>query len=120
MSSVWEALYRFGCCNGDGADNIVMELLRHGTARSPQGHAIRLVAFGSSPAGRPDHRYHVVLLGTVVDQIQAFIRAHWDAARAAASKDPAFSFLMVLEKAVRDGDDVPPGTATTDDPARQT
>lgn len=99
------AIRRFGCC-ADEADRLVQDLLRHGFAQTRQGHAIRLVAFGSVPPGRPDHRYHVVLLGAVVEQIQAFIRRHWDAARASASKDPAFSFLLMLEKAVRDGEGV--------------
>ncbi|HMV68067.1 MAG TPA: hypothetical protein PKA64_14565 [Myxococcota bacterium] len=114
---LWEALYRFGCCDLDEADGMVTELLRHGTARSRHGPAVRMVAFGSAPSMQPDRRYHVVLLGTLVEQIRGFIRAHWEGVRAAASKDPAFSFLLMLEKAARNGEDSSAANAATPDDA---
>lgn len=102
---LWEALYRFSCCDPDEADVMVTNLLRRGRARSRTGLVIRLLAFGSAPSMQPDRRYHVVLLGSLVEQIRGFIRAHWEGVRAAASKDPAFSFLLMLEKAAQSGEE---------------
>jgi hypothetical protein len=40
-----------------------------------------------------------VLLRDVVEFLRRFLRAHWDVLHHADFKDPAFSFLMMLEKA---------------------
>lgn len=95
------ALERFGCCKGHGTDEVVTELLRHGRARTHAGHSVRLVAFGSVPPGTPDRRCRVVLLGDVVRELQDHILTHWDAMRASDSKDPGFSVLLTLQKAIQ-------------------
>ena len=92
------ALMRFGCCDHDATFRIVDTLLRDGHAVTPTGHQIRMVAFGSvAPAGH--HRYRVVLLRDVVAFLRRHLRDHWEIVHRADFKDPAFSFLMMLEKA---------------------
>lgn len=95
------ALERFGCCKGHGTDEVVTELLRHGRARTHAGHSVRLVAFGSVPPATPDRRCRVVLLGDVIRELQDHILTHWDAMRASDSKDPGFSVLLTLQKAIQ-------------------
>jgi hypothetical protein len=95
------ALARFGCCGTEHIGAVATELLRHGHARTHHGHAVRLVAFGTLPPPHRDSRCHVVLLGDVVDHLRAYIRIHWEALLASASKDPGLGMLMTLEKALR-------------------
>jgi len=46
----------------------------------------------------------VISLKHVVSFLQDYLRQHWDVLRHAQFKDPAFGFLMTLEKALgRDG-----------------
>ena len=48
--------------------------------------------------------YQVISLKHVVSFLQDYLRQHWDVLRHAQFKDPAFGFLMTLEKALgRDG-----------------
>jgi hypothetical protein len=92
------ALMRFGCCERDAAFRIVDALLRDAHAVNPAGHHIRMVAFGSvAPAGH--HRHRVILLRDVIAFLRRHLRSHWDIVHRADFKDPAFSFLMMLEKA---------------------
>ena len=91
-------LMRFGCCDYDATFQIVETLLREGRAVNPAGHQIRMLAFGSvAPAGHQRHR--VVLLRDVVAFLRRHLRDHWEIVHRADLKDPAFSFLMRLEKA---------------------
>lgn len=91
------ALTRFGCCHHRATDGIVETLLRRGEALTLDEHHGRQVAFGAVP---PEHRApcRVVLLRDVVAFLREYIRLHWDVPRHAECKDPAFNFLMVLEK----------------------
>jgi hypothetical protein len=95
------ALERFGCCRHEDIGDVVRELLRHGRARTRHGHAVRLVAFGALAPGPGARRCHVVRLGDVVAHLRTYIRQHWDALQASASKDPGLGMLMTLEKADR-------------------
>src|SRR6266540_2102183 len=74
-------------------------LVRDGHTFNPAGHRVRLVAFGSVPPERNHPRYRVVLLRDVLGFLRRFLRTHWDVLHHADFKDPAFSFLMMLEKA---------------------
>lgn len=98
-------LVRFGCCPREDAPALVARLLQDGSAPLPDGHRLRLVAFGSivgSPeGGAGGGRYARIGLGHVVEFLQTYLRDHWDLLRHADSKDPAFGFLMTLEKALR-------------------
>ncbi|HUF26020.1 MAG TPA: hypothetical protein VMM18_03465 [Gemmatimonadaceae bacterium] len=93
------ALVRFGCCSADAAPQLVENLLRDGRALLPVGHEIRMVAFGST-IGAPG-RYHTVTLGHVLAFLQDYIREHWEVIGHTDHKDPAFGFLVLLEKALR-------------------
>jgi hypothetical protein len=95
------SLVRFGCCGAAVAPLLVQTLLAEGTTRLESGHLLRLVVFGAlkdadaAPA-------HLVGLGHIVRFLQAFLDEHWSVLRHTESKDPAFGFLMTLEKALRD------------------
>ena len=92
-------LMRFGCCEREDTARVVEALLRDGHTVNPAGHRIRLLAFGSMPPERSRPRYRVVLLRDVLGFLRRYLRTHWDVLHHADFKDPAFSFLMMLEKA---------------------
>jgi hypothetical protein len=94
------ALVRFGCCPAEAVDLLVTDLMRKGRARLPVGHEIRMVVFGST-VNAVAARYHAVALGHVVRFLQSYLREHWTVLRHTDHKDPAFGFLMTLEKALR-------------------
>jgi hypothetical protein len=94
------ALTRFGCCPPEHVPDLVNGLLRRGKVTTPGGHRIRMVAFGSIAPGR-SHRYAVILLGHVVEFLRRYLCENWDVLHTAEFKDPAFGFLMTLEKADR-------------------
>ena len=94
------ALTRFGCCPSDHVGHLVEQLLHHGRVLTPGGHHIRMIAFGSVTASG-FHRYTTILLGHVVEYLREYLRENWDVLHNAEFKDPAFGFLMTLEKAAR-------------------
>lgn len=93
------ALMRFGCCSADHATAVVETLLRDGRAVNHVGHDVRLIAFGSAKPTRFTRASHVILLGDIILFLRRYLRAHWDVLHHADFKDPAFSLLMMLEKA---------------------
>lgn len=95
------ALVRFGCCPRRDAPRLVERLLQEGRAVLPAGHHVRLVAFGSLVEDGGDGPFLQVALGQVVHFLQRYLREHWDVLRHAESKDSAFGFLMMMEKALR-------------------
>jgi hypothetical protein len=94
------ALRRFGCCTSY-EDSAVDTLLTEGRTRLQSGYHVRLVAFGTSPPDEKDPGYQVLLLKDLVDFLNNYIRQYWDILRHAHFKDPAFGFLVTLEKARR-------------------
>jgi hypothetical protein len=93
-------LVRFGCGRPADADATVQSLMRNGRADTSPGHTVRLVAFGShAPEGGRSPRHSVVLLGSVVAFLEAYVADNWDVLRHAEFKDPAFGFLVTLFKA---------------------
>jgi len=94
------ALVRFGCCEAEQAPEIVGTTLSRGSAMTPGGHRIRMVMFGSSPTGTRSG-VRVIALGHVVRFLESHIHRHWDLLHQVQSKDPAFGFLLTLEKARR-------------------
>jgi hypothetical protein len=90
---------------GDVADpeSVVQELLHSGVAHIPPDYSIRLIAFGSFPPGSAVPPCRIISLGHVLQFLQAYVRKHWSMLRHLQFKDPAFGFLMTLEKARRGG-----------------
>lgn len=97
------ALVRFGCCDPDHIESALGELRKTGDATLPGGHAARLVAFGSTVEDDPEQPYRKIRLGHVLDFLRAYLDEYWEVLRHSEFKDPAFGFLMTLEKADRDG-----------------
>ena len=92
-------LTRFGCCHTKEVPDVVKNLLHKGQAQTHSGHRVRLAAFGSvlNETGNP--KYTVISLGHVANFLRDYIHQYWDILHNADSKDPAFAFLMMLEKA---------------------
>jgi hypothetical protein len=86
---------------GEETGRVVHQLLKRGTATSPGGVVARLIAFGSFPPGAPVPPCRIISLGHVLDYLQRYVQRHWDVLRHLQFKDPAFGFLMTLEKARR-------------------
>jgi hypothetical protein len=93
---------RFGNTDEDD-DRVVRDLLARGVATLPSGYVIRLVAFGAFPPGSEVPPCRIVSLGHVLNFLQNYVRKHWSMLRHCQLKDPAFGFLMTLEKARRGG-----------------
>lgn len=86
------------------ADRVVDELLRTGSARIlPSSSSVRLIAFGSFPPGSAVPPCRIISLGHVLTYLQAYVHKHWHVLKHLQFKDPAFGFLMTLEKARRGG-----------------
>jgi hypothetical protein len=81
----------------------VDDLLARGTANLGSGYEVRLVAFGSFPPGSEVPPCRIISLGHVLGFLQEYVRKHWHVLRHLQFKDPAFGFLMTLEKARRGG-----------------
>jgi hypothetical protein len=88
---------------GDETGRVVQHLLKHGTAEIAQSYSVRLIAFGSFPPGSAVPPCRIISLGHVLQFLQAYVRKHWGMLRHLQFKDPAFGFLMTLEKARRGG-----------------
>ena len=96
------ALERFGCCPPEHARAAAEELMRRGHTQTHSGHAVRLIAFGTSPDRPHGHKYEVISLGHIYEFFAAYIRRNWDVIKVAELKDPALGFLVLGEKALRD------------------
>ena len=93
------ALHRFGCCSGHAVEDVVRTLQRKGQVVVPSGHQLRLLAFGNG-RGRGGRVPHATIpMGHVLDYLSRYVRSNWDALRHSQTKDPAFGFLVMLEKA---------------------
>lgn len=96
------ALMRFGCCPADHVESAAGELRNRGRASMPNGHEVRLLAFGSSPPNE-DRRgpFRVITLGHVLDFLASYIDEYWDVLRHSHFKDPGLGQLLLAEKARR-------------------
>lgn len=84
-------------------EQVVSDLLDGGVATLPSGFVVRLIAFGSFPPGSPVPPCRIISLGHVLEFLQRYVRKHWHVLRHLQFKDPAFGFLVTLEKARRGG-----------------
>ncbi len=82
-------------------DQAVADLLRTGVARVGSGVVIRFIAFGAFPPGAAVPPCRIISLGHVVDYLQSYVRKHYSMLRHLQLKDPAFGFMLALEKARR-------------------
>lgn len=95
------ALRRFGYIDDDTVTSLIDQLLDDGEAFHPGGARIRLCAFGGRPPYRRDVSYHWLLHADLTRYIHETLTEHWAAAQTIQSKDPALSFIMLMEKAAR-------------------
>lgn len=93
------ALARFGCCPEEVAESVARRLLRSGRASTPDGHTIRLIAFGSVAGSANGMPYLRLPLGHVLRFLEAWMEEHWAVLRHTQLKDPVLSFLATLVKA---------------------
>lgn len=92
------ALARFGCCGADHAAEIARRLVVQGCADTPEGHTVRMVAFGAVPGSVSEAHATIVPMRHVVEFLRGYLREHWDVLRHAQLKDPALDVLALLEK----------------------
>ena len=95
------ALNRFGAVPEDRIAVVIDQLLEDGEAEHPEGARVRLMAFGSRPPVQRRNKYRWMLHGDLVGFMRRTIGEHWSEAQTIQSKDPALSFLLLLEKSVR-------------------
>ena len=95
------ALDRFGALGEERVSRVISELLRDGEADHPDGPRVRLMAFGARPPTHRDASHRWRLHGDLAGYMYRRIGQNWSAAQAIQSKDPALSFMLLLEKAVR-------------------
>ncbi|HWS70461.1 MAG TPA: hypothetical protein VN605_00025 [Thermoanaerobaculia bacterium] len=84
-------------------DRVMQDLINTGMATLQSGYSVRLIAFGAFPPGSPVPPCRIISLGHVLNFLQTYVRKHWSMLRHLQFKDPAFGFLMTLEKARRGG-----------------
>lgn len=96
-------LIRFGCCPPETAAMTVEALRRRGQATLPNGHEVRLVAFGTILESRHGGGYFRLTLGHALQFLEAYVERYWESLRVAESKDPALGFLLLRAKAKRGG-----------------
>lgn len=84
-------------------ESVVQSLLASGHASLANGYMVRLIAFGAFPPGAQVPPCRIISLGHVLAFLQNYVRKHWGILRHLQFKDPAFGFLMTLEKAKRGG-----------------
>lgn len=92
-------LARFGCLSN--IDGVVEDILKNGSAQTPDGHRVRVILFGGNPRQAPPFPCKVISLGHILRFLQAYVASHWEMIRHVQWKDPAFGFLITLEKAKR-------------------
>lgn len=95
------ALNRFGAVPDDRIASVIEQLLEDGEAEHPEGARVRLMAFGSRPPAQQRKKYWWMLHGDLIDFMHRTINENWAAAQTIQSKDPALSFLLLLEKSAR-------------------
>lgn len=92
------AIVRFACCSAEAAQKVIGELLKDGTALTPHGHHVRLIAFGM---GGPHalSGQHVIRMEHVVHFLRRHVHENRRILRAATMHDPVLSLLNLLDKA---------------------
>ena len=92
------ALTRFGCCHADHVEEVTRHLLERGHARTPNGHAIRMIAFGDASDERTGTAHTIVPMRHVVEFLRAYLNTHWAVLRHAHFDDTVLGVLALMEK----------------------
>ena len=92
------ALRRFGCCSPEHVGHVTQQLLTRGQVSTPEGHSLRMVAFGDVAEHEQPEAWTVVPMRHVVQFLQRYLREHWEVLRHAQIRDEAFSVLALIEK----------------------
>ena len=95
------ALNLLGALGEERISRVIAALLDDGEADHPDGPRVRLMAFGARPPTDRNATYRWRLLGDLAAFMRSTLNSNWSAAQSIQSKDPALSFLLLLEKAVR-------------------
>lgn len=92
------ALTRFGCCPPDCAHELARRLIADGQAKTPGGHRVRMVAFGTSSDTNVGGHWKTIAMPHVVAFLRNHLRSHWEVLRHAQIKDSTLGLLALLEK----------------------
>ena len=92
------ALRRFGCCAPEHVSEVTRQLLSHGHVSTPEGHSVRMVAFGDVDEREQSTAWTTVSMRHVVQFLQRYLREHWEVLRHAQIRDDAFNVLALIEK----------------------
>ncbi len=92
------ALARFGCCGANHAAEIAGALLKQGRTTTPEGHSLRMVAFGTADETYSGGRITVVPIRHVVKFVRGYLHQHRAVMRSMQIKDSTLSLLALLEK----------------------
>ena len=92
------ALTRFGCCPPDRVAEQTRELRSQGQVLTPEGHSVRMVAFGDVSDDDPPTSWTTVPMRHVVESLQNYLKEHWEVLRHAQIRDPALGVLALIEK----------------------
>ena len=92
------ALRRFGCCAPEHVSEVTRQLLSRGHVSTPEGHSLRMVAFGDVDERDQPTSSTTVSMRHVVQFLQGYLREHWDVLRHAQIRDDAFNVLALIEK----------------------
>ncbi len=95
------AIARFGGCQSCDVGPVVDELLREGSAMTPDGHRLRVMVFASYFERSPGRGVRVITLEHMRVYIDSYIQEHWQTLNEAQFLDPAMAFLMMFEKSKR-------------------
>lgn len=94
-------LLRFGCGPAAEVPQNVDRLLREGRTRTSTNMQVRLIAFGSEADAVPPVPSLEISHAHILRFLQAHLRSHWELFHQIHTKDPAFGFLLLMEKAFR-------------------
>lgn len=92
------ALVRFGCCPSEHVEDVVEQLLEDGTATTPAGHRVRMLAVGATRDPEDLEPYQFLALGHVVEHLRSYLDEHWDVLSQGQFRTPAMAFLALASK----------------------
>ena len=95
------AFRRFGAMDLSVEEQLVRELIETGTAHHPAGIRLRQMVFATKPPTEKRYVYRWMDIGNIAEWMRSQVQEHWDQFKTIQSKDPAWGFLLLFEKALR-------------------